>query len=63
MVIVKDAVVLVYIIFPSRRCAYLSTVDDGLETRSTQSVHSECRHWDGDATPQTHMTGNVGRIS
>ena len=43
--------------------SYLSTIDDGLETRPTQSVHSESRHWDGNATPQTHMASNVGRIS
>lgn len=43
--------------------SYLSTIDDGLETRPAQSVHSESRHWDGNATPQTHVASNVGRIS
>lgn len=41
---------------------YLSAIDDGLEPRSTQPVDGECRHWDGNATPQTHMAGNVWRV-
>lgn len=40
----------------------MSAVDDGLEPRSTKSVDGECRHRDGDATPQTHMAGNVWRV-
>lgn len=39
--------------------SYLSAVDDRLEARSTQSVDGESRHWNGDATPQAHMAGNV----
>lgn len=40
----------------------LSTTDDGLETRAAKPVHSESGHWNGNAAPQTHMTGNVCRI-
>lgn len=48
--------------FTTWRCAYLSAADDGLEPRATQSVDSERRNWDGDATPQTHVAGNVRRV-
>lgn len=40
----------------------MSAVDDGLETRSTQSVHSESRYWDGNATPQTNMASDIRSI-
>lgn len=40
----------------------MSTIDDGLETRATQPVHSERRSWDGNATPQTDMTSDIRSI-
>lgn len=42
---------------------YLSSIDDGLESRSTQPIDSESRNRDRDATPQTHMACYVRCIS
>lgn len=41
---------------------YMSAVDDGLKTRTTQSVHGESRNRDGNSTPQTNVTSNIWSI-